>query len=92
MFGAHPSVIASTSVTFVSEAARVGGVRERLGLRRSVEAVRGCRTISKRDLVRNDALPRIEVNPETYEVRVDGELATAPAAERLPLAQKYFLV
>ena len=92
MFGAHPSVVASTSVTFVSEAARAGGVRHRLGLRRTVEAVRGCRTISKRDLLRNNALPRIEVNPETYEVRVDGELATAPAAERLPLAQKYFLI
>ena len=92
MFGAHRAVIASTSVTFVSEAARAAGVRQNIGLRREVEAVRGCRTISKRDLVRNDALPRIEVNPETYEVRVDGERATAPAAERLPLAQRYFLV
>jgi len=92
MFGAHPSMIAATSVTFVSAAAKAAGVGVALGLKRRVEAVRDCRSVSKTDMVRNDALPRIDVNPETYEVRVDGELATAPAATILPLAQKYFLV
>ncbi|MGE0134553.1 MAG: urease subunit alpha [Dehalococcoidia bacterium] len=92
MFGAHPSVIAETCMTFVSGAAYERGVPSHLGLERLVEPVRGCRTVSKRDMLRNDALPHIDVNPETYEVRVDGELATAPAAMRLPLAQKYFLV
>jgi urease subunit alpha len=92
MFGAHPSVIAATSITFTSAAASSSGIPDRLGLRRRVEPVRACRAISKRDLVRNDALPRIDVNPETYEVRVDGELATVPPASTLPLAQKFFLV
>ena len=92
MFGAHPSVIAQTCLTFVSGAALAAGVPSELGLTRRAEAVTGCRDLSKRDMVRNDSLPRIEVNPETYEVRVDGELATAPAAQTLPLAQKYFLV
>jgi urease subunit alpha len=92
MFGAHPSVIEDTCLTFVSAAAQTKGIAARLGLRRRVEAVRNTRRLSKRDMVRNDALPRIEVNPETYEVRVDGELATVPPAQTLPLAQKYFMV
>jgi len=53
--------------------------------------VRGCRTLTKKDLVLNDATPRIEVNPETYEVRADGELLTCEPADVLPLAQRYFL-
>jgi urease subunit alpha len=92
MFGAHPSVIEDTCLTFVSGAALANGVTQRLGLRRRVEAVRNTRRLSKRDMVRNDALPRIEVNPETYEVLVDGVVATVPAAQTLPLAQKYFMV
>jgi urease alpha subunit len=92
MFGAHPSAIAETAVTFVSRASLEAGRLERLRLRRPLAAVHGCRTLGKRDMVRNDALPRIEVNPETYQVFVDGDLATVPAAERLPLAQRYFLV
>jgi urease subunit alpha len=54
-------------------------------------AVSGCRTLKKTDLVLNDALPKIEVNPETYEVRADGELLTSAPADVLPLAQRYFL-
>ena len=57
-----------------------------------VEPVRGCRTIGKRDMVRNSATPEIAVDPETYEVRLDGELATVPPAETLPMTQLYFLV
>jgi urease subunit alpha len=92
MFGAHPSVIARTAVTFVSRAARDGGRLEGLRLSRALESVRGCRSLGKRDMVRNDALPHIDVDPETYRVFVDGELATVAAAERLPLTQRYFLV
>ncbi len=92
MFGAHPSVIAQTCLTFMSQASLDIGVPRNLGLNRRAEAVKGCRDLGKRDMVRNDALPRIEVDPETYEVRVDGELATCPPAQTLPLAQKYFLV
>ena len=61
------------------------------GLSRRLVAVRDCRTIGKRDLVLNDALPRIEVNADTYEVRADGELLTCEPADVLPLAQRYFL-
>jgi urease subunit alpha len=92
MFGALGMANPSTAVTFVSRQAYEAGVHQQLGLRRLVEPVRGCRTITKRQMVRNDRTPKIEVDPDTYQVRVDGELATVPAAERLSLAQLYFLV
>ena len=91
MFGALGGALAATSITFVSRAAHEDGIRERLGLQRIVEPVRGCRTVGKRDMVRNDAMPVITVDPETYEVRLDDELATVPPIDRLPLAQLYFL-
>jgi urease subunit alpha len=92
MFGAIPAVVAETCVTFTSRSAHEAGIRERLGLRRMVEPVHGCRTVGKADMVRNDATPEITVDPETYEVRLDGSLATVPPAERLPMSQLYFLV
>jgi urease subunit alpha len=92
MFGAIPAVVAETCVTFTSRSAHGAGIRERLGLSRMVEPVHGCRTIGKADMVRNDATPEITVDPETYEVRLDGVLATVPAAETLPMSQLYFLV
>jgi urease subunit alpha len=92
MFGAFGGALAETSVTFTSQAAVDAGIGERLGLARRLEAVRSCRTIGKADMVRNDSTPEITVNPETYEVRLDGELATVPAAETLPMTQLYFLV
>ena len=92
MFGALGGALAETSVTFISRSAFEDGVHERLGLRRMVEPVRGCRTIGKRDMIRNSATPEITVDPETYEVRLDGELATVPPAETLPMTQLYFLV
>jgi urease subunit alpha len=92
MFGALGGAVGETSVTFVSRAAAESGIRERLGLRRLVEPVRACRTVGKADMVRNAATPAISVDPETYEVRLDGELATVPAAETLPMTQLYFLV
>jgi urease subunit alpha len=89
MFGAYGGALASCSVHFVSQAGLDAGALE--GLSRPCEAVRGCRTLRKQDLVMNDALPKIEVNPETYEVRADGELMTCEPADVLPLAQRYFL-
>jgi urease subunit alpha len=92
MFGALGGAVAQTCVTFTSRAALDSGIRERLGLSRQVEAVRDCRKLGKADMVRNDRTPEITVDPETYEVRLDGELATVPPAETLPMTQLYFLV
>jgi urease subunit alpha len=78
-------------VTFVSAAALAAGVPERLGLGRRAVAVSRCRGLSKRDMIHNDTLPRIEVDPETYEVRADGERLTCEPARVLPMAQRYFL-
>jgi urease subunit alpha len=91
MFGAHPCAAASTAVTFVSAAAAADGLGERLGLRRRLVAVQGTRRLGKTDMVRNDLLPDIEVDPETYEVRVDGQPVHAEPATELSLAQRYFL-
>ncbi len=91
MFGAYGRALAVTAVTFVSALALEDGIAERLGLARRVLAVRGTRTIGKRDMIRNDALPVIEVDPETYEVRADGVLLTCQPATELPMAQRYFL-
>jgi urease subunit alpha len=91
MFGALGGAVAETCVTFVSRSAHEAGIRDRLGLRRMVEPVRGCRDIGKRDMLRNDATPEIEVDPETYVVRLDGEVATVPPADTLPMTQLWFL-
>jgi urease subunit alpha len=92
MFGAFGQAIGQTCVNFLSQASIDLGVPERIGLTRRSVGVRGCRSVGKRDMVRNSAMPRIDVDPETYEVRVDGVLATCEPAERLPLTQLYFLV
>ena len=92
MFGACGLAQPRTSVTFMSRAAVELGVPERLGLQRQVHAVGKCRTISKRDMVRNATLADISVDPETYVVKVDGEVATCEPAARLPLSQAYYLV
>jgi urease subunit alpha len=92
MFGALGGALAATCVTFTSQAAHQSGIRERLGLRRMVEPVRNCRGIGKKDMLRNDLTPEIKVDPETYVVTVDGVHATVPPADRLPMAQLYFLV
>jgi urease subunit alpha len=92
MFATLGGALAQTCITFTSKAALDSGIRDRLGLDRQVEAVKDCRKLGKADMVRNDKTPEITVNPETYEVRLDGELATVPAAETLPMTQLYFLV
>ena len=92
MFGAFGKAMTASSVTFVSKAAYERGVHEKLGLDRivlPVENVRG--GISKKSLIHNGATPHIEVHPETYEVRADGELITCEPAKELPMAQRYFL-
>ena len=89
MFGAYGGALASCSTHFVSQAGLDAGALA--GLTRSATPVRGCRTVRKQDLVMNDALPRIEVDPETYEVRADGEVLTCEPADVLAMAQRYFL-
>ena len=91
MFGALGAARAATSVSFASAAAISGGLGERLGLRKRLVAVSGTRNLSKRDLILNDYLPHIDVDPQTYEVRADGQLLTCEPARVLPLAQRYFL-
>ncbi|HEY8552986.1 MAG TPA: urease subunit alpha [Burkholderiales bacterium] len=91
MFGACGGARAATAVTFVSQAAYENGIGRRLGLAKPTVAVHGTRSVGKRDMRLNDAQPRIEVDPETYEVRADGELLTCEPARELPLAQRYFL-
>ncbi|OUC09327.1 hypothetical protein RY27_03530, partial [Litorilinea aerophila] len=76
---------------FMSQAAVAAGVPQALGLRKPVVAVARCRGIGKADMVHNDAMPDIQVDPVTYEVRVDGELLACEPAASLPLAQRYFL-
>ena len=91
MFGSFGGAIAATSLTFVSQAALEQGIPQQLGLQKSAVAVSNTRQLSKRDMKLNDALPHMEVNPETYEVRADGELLTCEPATVLPMAQRYFL-
>lgn len=91
MFGSNGCAIATTSLTFISQAALEQELPVRLGLHKSIVAVSGTRQLTKRDMKLNDALPRMEVDPETYEVRANGELLTCEPATILPLAQRYFL-
>ncbi len=91
MFAAFGGALASTSVTFLSRAAMDAGVPARLGLRKTTRTVSGCRGLTKAAMVHNAYCPRMEVDPETYEVRADGELLTCEPARVLPLAQRYFL-
>jgi urease subunit alpha len=91
MFGSFGGAIAATSLTFLSKAALKKNIPEKLGLQRKTAAVSGIRKLKKQDLKLNDALPRMEVDPETYEVRADGELLTCEPATVLPMAQRYFL-
>ncbi|NCQ25123.1 MAG: urease subunit alpha [Rhodobacteraceae bacterium CG17_big_fil_post_rev_8_21_14_2_50_63_15] len=91
MFAAYGRALERSSVSFVSAAAQAAGIANSLGLRKDTVAVEGCRGLQKADMVLNNATPRIEVDPETYEVRADGVLLTCEPARDLPLAQRYFL-
>ena len=90
MFGAYGSALQQTCMTFVSQAALDRGIAERLGLKRQVVAVKGCRTLTKEQMILNSATPTIEVNPESFQVSVDGKLINLTPAEKISLAQLYF--
>lgn len=91
MFGSFGGAIAPTSLTFLSGAAYEAGLHEKIGLRKLISTVKNCRNIGKKDMIHNSATPKLEVNPETYEVRADGVLLTCEPAKELPMAQRYFL-
>jgi urease subunit alpha len=91
MFGAFGKALTASSLVFVSKAAAKSDLRRKLGVEKQFVAVENTRKINKKSMVLNDATPEIEVDPETYEVRADGELLTCAPAEVLPMAQRYFL-
>ncbi len=91
MFGSYGGALARGSLTFVSQAGMAAGIGERFGLNKTLAAVKGVRGITKRDMIHNDYLPRMEVDPQTYAVRADGQLLTCEAAVSLPMTQRYFL-
>ncbi|BBO91501.1 urease subunit alpha [Desulfosarcina ovata] len=91
MFGAFGGALPATTLTFLSRAAADAGVAGAIGLKSHIGVVQGCRGIGKADMRLNDYLPTIEVDPQTYQVRADGELLTCEPATVLPLAQRYFL-
>ena len=91
MFGAFGRALGECSLSFVSRAALDAGIHERLGLARRAVAVGHCRGLTKHNMINNSLLPNIEVDPDTYEVRVDGNLVTCEPARELAMAQRYFL-
>jgi urease subunit alpha len=90
-FGSFGKARTSTSVTFVSQASSENQSLQELGLQKAIIPVRDTREIGKKDLILNDSLPKIEVDPETYIVKADGEELHCEPAEVVPLAQRYFL-
>ena len=91
MFGSFGASQTASAVTFVSGAAAGSDMASALGLSRELVGISGTRTVTKKDMILNDATPEMEVDPETYEVRADGELLTCEPAEELAMAQRYFL-
>ena len=91
MFGAYGRALFSTCLTFMSKISIEAEVPGSLGLQKGVAWVKGCRGLTKRSMIHNDFCPRIEVDPETYQVRADGELLSCEPASVLPMAQRYFL-
>ena len=91
MFGALGGARHETCVSFVSKAAQATDMAAQLGLKKRLVAVQDCRGVRKQDLIHNTYQPTMEVDPQTYEVRADGELLVCEAAVELPLAQRYFL-
>ena len=91
MFGSYGGALTQGSLTFVSQAGVAAGVPARAGLHKTIATVKGCRSVTKRDMIHNDWLPKMEIDAQTYEVRADGQLLTCEPATELPMAQKYFL-
>jgi urease alpha subunit len=91
MFGSFGRAVGTSSISFVSHACKTAGTAESYGLTKRIEAVIKCRNLTKHDMRWNEALPKITVDPETYQVHADGELLTCEPATILPLAQRYSL-
>ena len=91
MFGSYGRVLHATSLTFMSHTAMNNELGDQLGLKKRLSAVQGCRSVKKGDMVLNGYLPKMEIDPQTYRVRADGQLLTCDPATVLPMAQKYFL-
>jgi urease subunit alpha len=91
MFASYGSSLHASSITFISQAAMDAGVPEQLGLKKQIGVVKGCRSVTKADLIHNDYLPNIDVDPQTYQVKADGVLLWCEPADVLPMAQRYFL-
>ncbi|KAF6243288.1 urease subunit alpha [Nitrosopumilus sp. b1] len=91
MWGSHGDAVRTTSVTFTSQLALDDGLQEKLGTKKKLVAVRNCRNIGKKDMIHNDKTPKIEINPETYEVKIDGKIATVDPADKLSLGRLYSL-
>ena len=91
MFGTHGKAVGQTTAAFVSQYAFEDGIKEKLGLEKQILPVSGIRNLTKKDMKLNDAMPELDVDPQTYDVTVDGEIITCEPAETLPMAQRYFL-
>ncbi|WP_434704807.1 urease subunit alpha [Pseudomonas sp. Z1-12] len=91
MFASYGGSRHATSLTFISQAAAEAGLPEQLGLKKRIAVVKGCREVQKTDLIHNDYLPSIDVDPQTYQVKADGVLLWCEPADVLPMAQRYFL-
>ncbi|MBC7700319.1 urease subunit alpha [Aquabacterium sp.] len=91
MFGSYGGALPRTSLTFMSQAGVAAGLPEQYGLKKTVSAVKGCRSVKKMDMVHNHYLPVMEIDAQTYQVRADGQLLTCEPATVLPMAQRYFL-
>lgn len=91
MFASYAGARHATSLTFISQAAFDAGIPAQLGLKKRIGVVKGCRTVKKTDLIHNGYLPTIEVDPQNYQVKADGQLLWCEPAEVLPMAQRYFL-
>ncbi|WP_434560913.1 urease subunit alpha [Pseudomonas sp. R1-6] len=91
MFASYGGSRHATSLTFISQAAAEAGLPEQLGLKKRIAVVKGCRDVQKTDLIHNDYLPSINVDPQTYQVKADGVLLWCEPADVLPMAQRYFL-
>jgi urease subunit alpha len=91
MFGAYAGALTKGSLTFVSKSGFANGIKERFGLQKSLSSVHHIRGIGKKDMIRNDYSPKMEINAQSYEVRADGLLLTCEPATSLPMTQRYFL-
>jgi urease subunit alpha len=91
MFGSFGAAIARGSLTFVSQAGLIAGIKERFGLAKTLSAVKNIRGVRKQHMVHNHYLPKMEIDAQTYSVRADGQLLTCEPATSLPMTQRYFL-